>query len=810
MARKIETEVLSPTVEKIDTSPLPDVLKKYFRIYADYVISDRALPDMRDGLKPSQRRVLVAMNDLGLLPNGKYSKSAKICGTCSGDYHPHGEAVVYPTMVRMAQDWVCRYCLIEGQGNYGNINGEPPAAMRYTEARLSPFGSLLLEELSPDVVDYISTYNDEKKEPIILPSRIPNLLINGASGIAVGFATEILPHNYVEAANLITAYVKNNKLTIDDIMAIMPGPDFPTGGILRGQDGVRDYYKTGKGSIVLEGIYNIKRTPKDNYVIEITGVPYQVSPDALTTQIRALSDARIIETVLVEDYSNRKDEEINISIIIEVPKTANIDNTIAHILKSTDLRVKMGINQTVLIENKVVENVPIIKFIESFVKYRSEVLIKKFNAELIDIKGRLHIIEGLLSAIKNIDAVVELIKKSKSPNEAIIGMIEAKYVNTEDQAKAVLSLRLSKLTRLETDTLVDESSKLQSRVKFIDNLLSSNSNVYNFIAKEQRDLAKEFGGTRKTEISTPVENVTVKVPIIEEKFKLNISWDGFIKKQVVSQDIPIVGFIEGEMNDDYSKDYLATSSSVLLVFTDKGQLYRKQCSEIPVTIKNAKGTHIHNVIDLPKDEHVLIHALVSEFREDQYVVVGTSSGLLKKTAVANYATTQMNRVFNYQSLEDGDEVVSVLFVNPNDSILCVDNMGCVVRYNENTIAPKYRTAQGVAAMKLVDSKMSGVFKVNNKQSLVLKTDLGYVVVVDIKHIEEESRMSTPRHTISIQAGRNGKMACMTVSNPVLYKDGEGNIQVLDVNGLKSIKPMTLKTKTVILGSKALKPNDVFI
>jgi len=811
MARKTATELSIPVVEKIDTSSLQDVLKKNFRIYADYVISDRALPDMRDGLKHSQRRVLIAMKDLGLEPNGKYSKSAKICGTTSGDYHPHGEGVVYPTMVRMAQDWVCRHCLIEGQGNYGNINGEPPAAMRYTEARLSQFGNLLLEELSPTVVDYIPTYNDEKKEPVVLPSRFPNLLVNGASGIAVGFSTDILPHNYIEISNLISAYVKNKKLSVDDIMKIMPGPDFPTGGVIRGQDGVKEYYRTGKGSVVLEGVYNVKKTPKDTHIIEITGVPYQVSPEALTTQIRALSDTKVIETILVEDYSNRKEEEINISIIIEIPKHANVDNTLAHILKSTDLRVKISINQTVLIDNKVVENVPVLKFIESFVDYRVDILTKKFKNELGEVNARLHIIEGLISAIKHIDAVVDLIKKSKSPNEAIAGMIEAKYVTTDIQAKAVLALRLSKLTRLETDTLLNEEKELNSRMDFINDLFSNDTNIYNFVVKEQKELSKKYGNDRKTQISTPVDNIVIKVPIIEEKFKINVTWDGFVKKQLVNQVDVSDGVVLGEQLEDYSRDYSVTSSNALLVFTNKGLLYRKLCADIPLTAKNAKGAHIHNLIDLPQDEHVLAHMFVSNFREDQYVVIGTTSGFIKKTSISDYETTQKNRIFTYQPLEDGDEVVSLDVINTNDSLVCVSKEGCLVRYNESTITPRPRTAQGVVAMKHIDNdSLAAVFKVNDKQRIIFNTSLGFVVTVNVKELEEETRSATPKHTITIQPGRNGNLTGIKVGDCIKYKDGEGNIQILPFDACKATKPMTAKSKTVVLGSKVLNPNDVLL
>lgn len=806
MARTKTKEATLAVEEQINAGEFSKILEDNFLIYADYVITDRALPDIRDGLKPSQRRVLVAMDALGLEPGAKFSKSAKICGTTSGDYHPHGEAVVYPTMVRMAQDWVMRYPLIDGQGNFGNINGDPAAAMRYTESRLSPFGKLLLEELDGSVVDYIPTYNDENKEPVVLPAQYPNLLVNGTSGIAVIYSTGILPHNFTEVANLVAAYIKNNKISVDDVLQIMPGPDFPTGGVIRGKDGIREYYRSGRGSVVLEGVYNVSKNAKGNTVIEITQVPYQVSPDELTKQIRGLSESKLIDVVSVENYSNRREEEINISIAVELSKNADVDYTIACILKKTKLRISLSVNHTVLIDGKPVENVPVLSLIDNFVKYRVQVLTKKFNKELIDLNKRIHIVDGLLMAIKNIDAVVDLIKKAKSPDDAVSGMIEKGFVETEEQARAVLALRLSRLTKLETDTLLNEKQEKELRVKFINNILADEKNLLRYIAKEQKDLAAKYGDERKTAIADAVEEIKLKAPVIEESYKINVTWDGYVKKQLATQIVASEGIVSHESLEDYSKDYSVTSTGTLLVFTDKGSLYRKVCLDIPLTPKNAKGVHLHNIIDLPHNESVVAYFFVEKFSASDMVIIATKKGLIKKTPVDEFDTPQKNRVFKYQPLAEDDDVVSVFPVKANDSLLCVNSEGCVVRYSESVISPRPKTAQGVMSMRMFkNDKVLAVFSVTDKDKLLLKTNLGFALVVNLKDIEQESRNAVPKHTLSVQPGRNGILTHASISP--LFKDGEGNLQSVDYSVIKSAKPMTGKAKTVILGSKVFKPSD---
>ena len=532
MARKPRNEDTTPIIDKEDhiiNKEFIELLDERFTNYAFAVMEDRALPDARDGLKPSQRRTLVAMNDLNLRSSGKTKKCAKICGDVSGNYHPHGEAVVYPTLVRMAQDWSLRYPLISPQGNFGSPAPEDkPAAMRYTEAKFSNFGDQMVSELSNQVVDYVSNYNDELMEPTVLPSLIPNLLINGCSGIAVGWATNMAPHNLREIANLVDAYIKNPDLTVEEIMEIVPGPDFPLPSKILGNTGVKNYFTTGRGSIQLEGYHTIESEKNGQLYIKVTALPYGGSAEGFCREIKELVESKRIEGITnLKNLTNKKGMDVRIWI----HKSANSNVVLNLILKHTSLRTNFSVNSTVLMAGKkVVENVPIIKLVETFVDHRKDVLTKKFNAELDKNNRRLHILDGLIGITTKIDSVIKLIRAADDRNVAQQELITQGFVKSPEQADAVLKITLGNLTKLDVNSMTDEFEKLTKRNEWLTEQLSSEKKMLKLISKEQLELAAKIGDDRRSEIVPSIEDFNYEDLIKEEQIVVSLTKDGYIKR----------------------------------------------------------------------------------------------------------------------------------------------------------------------------------------------------------------------------------------------------------------------------------------
>ena len=532
MARKpknMETEALVIADDYVIQKEFIELIDERFTNYAFAVMEDRALPDARDGLKPSQRRTLVAMNDLSLRSTGKTKKCAKICGDVSGNYHPHGEAVVYPTLVRMAQDWSLRYPLITPQGNFGSPAPEDkPAAMRYTEAKFSAFGDQMVSELSDQVVDYISNYNDELMEPTVLPSLLPNLIINGCSGIAVGWATNMAPHNLREVANLIDAYIKNPDITEEEVLSILPGPDFPLPCKILGTEGVKNYFTTGRGTVQIEGYYSIEQDKNNQQYIKVTALPYGGSAEGFCREIKELVESKKIEGITnLKNLTNKRGMDIRVWI----GKYANTNVVLNLILKHTSLRTNFSVNSTVLMEGKkVVENVPMIKLVEVFVNHRKEVLTRKFNAELVKNNRRTHILEGLIGITSKIDAVIKLIREADNREIALQGLISGGFVVSPEQADAVLKITLGNLTKLDTRAMNDEFDKLTKRSTWLTEQLASDKKMLKLISKEQLELAEKVGDDRRCEIVESVGAMSIEDLIPEEQIIVSLTKDGYIKR----------------------------------------------------------------------------------------------------------------------------------------------------------------------------------------------------------------------------------------------------------------------------------------
>ncbi len=708
MARRPKVEDTTTIIDKEDhiiDKEFIELLDDRFTNYAFAVMEDRALPDARDGLKPSQRRTLVAMNDLNLRSSGKTKKCAKICGDVSGNYHPHGEAVVYPTLVRMAQVWSLRYPLISPQGNFGSPAPEDkPAAMRYTEAKFSAFGDQMVAELSNQVVDYVSNYNDELMEPTVMPSLIPNLLINGCSGIAVGWATNMAPHNLREVANLIDAYIKNPEITVDEILEIVPGPDFPLPCKILGTNGVKSYFTTGRGSIQLEGYHTIESEKNGQLYIKVTALPYGGSAEGFCREIKELVESKKIEGITnLKNLTNKKGMDVRIWI----HKSANSNVVLNLILKHTSLRTNFSVNSTVLMGGKkVVENVPIIKLVETFVEHRKDVLTRKFNAELDKNNRRLHILDGLIGITAKIDSVIKLIRQADDRNVAQQELIAQGFVKSPEQADAVLKITLGNLTKLDVNSMTDEFSKLTSRNEWLVEQLSSDKKMLRLISKEQLDLAAKIGDDRRSEIVPSIEDFNYEDLIKEEQIIVSLTKDGYIKR------VPLDTFktqnrggkgvigVKSREEDEASDFFSGTTHDLFLFFTNQGNLLKKKGYEIPLATRTSKGVHLNNLLNLTEAESVSSTITLKSLDVDGNFVMVTKKGLIKRSEIRDYNTSLRKRGLKAITLTESDELAFVMQTDGTQDVMIVTAMGMAVRYSENLVRCIGKNGQGSRSMLL--------------------------------------------------------------------------------------------------------------
>ncbi len=708
MARRPKIEDTTTIIDKEDhiiNKEFIELLDDRFTNYAFAVMEDRALPDARDGLKPSQRRTLVAMNDLNLRSTGKTKKCAKICGDVSGNYHPHGEAVVYPTLVRMAQVWSLRYPLISPQGNFGSPAPEDkPAAMRYTEAKFSAFGDQMVAELSNQVVDYVSNYNDELMEPTVMPSLIPNLLINGCSGIAVGWATNMAPHNLREVANLIDAYIKNPEITVDEILEIVPGPDFPLPCKILGTNGVKSYFTTGRGSIQLEGYHTIESEKNGQLYIKVTALPYGGSAEGFCREIKELVESKKIEGITnLKNLTNKKGMDVRIWI----HKSANSNVVLNLILKHTSLRTNFSVNSTVLMGGKkVVENVPIIKLVETFVEHRKDVLTRKFNAELDKNNRRLHILDGLIGITAKIDSVIKLIRQADDRNVAQQELIAQGFVKSPEQADAVLKITLGNLTKLDVNSMTDEFSKLTNRNEWLVEQLSSDKKMLRLISKEQLDLAAKIGDDRRSEIVPSIEDFNYEDLIKEEQIIVSLTKDGYIKR------VPLDTFktqnrggkgvigVKSREEDEASDFFTGTTHDLFLFFTNQGNLLKKKGYEIPLATRTSKGVHLNNLLNLTEAESVSSTITLKSLDVDGNFVMVTKKGLIKRSEIRDYNTSLRKRGLKAISLTENDELAFVMQTDGTQDVMIVTAMGMAVRYSENLVRCIGKNGQGSRSMLL--------------------------------------------------------------------------------------------------------------
>ncbi|CAE6711244.1 MAG: DNA gyrase subunit A [Nitrospira sp.] len=690
-----------PPDERLGQIAIEDEMRSSYLDYAMSVIVGRALPDVRDGLKPVHRRILHGMNEMGLASNRPYRKSAKIVGEIMGNYHPHGDSAIYDTLVRMAQNFNMRYMLVDGQGNYGSMDGDAAAAMRYTEARLTKLAEELLADIEKETVDFGPNYDESRVEPLVLPSRVPNLLVNGAGGIAVGYATNIPTHNLGEVIEGLLLLLENPDVTIAQLMKKIPGPDFPTAGFIYGTSGIKDAYETGRGLLTVRAkvaIETDERTDRERLII--TEIPYQVNKSKLIEKIADLAqEDRVTGISDIRDESDRE----GVRVVIELKRNEIPLVVLNNLYKHSQLQTTFGVNMLALVNNRP-EVLNLKRILEAFVEHRREVVVRRTAYDLRKAEERAHILEGLKIALDNLDAVIALIRRSQSPDVARTGLMQ-QFRLSEIQANAILEMRLQRLTQLERDKLVEEYREVLKTIEYLRSVLGSEALVRKIIQDELIEIKEKYQDERRTKIVKEEAELTLEDLIAEEEVVVTISHAGYIKRNAVTlyraQRRGGKGKIAmGIKEEDFVETlFTASTHDSLLFFTDAGKVYWLKVHEIPEASRAAKGKALVNLLALSKDEKVTATLPVKEFRTDRFVIMGTKQGVIKKTELSAYSNPRQGGIIAL-SLDQGDKLIGVDLTDGQREILLGTKQGITIRFKEEDVRAMGRTAHGVRGITL--------------------------------------------------------------------------------------------------------------
>lgn len=752
---------MATVTEKIIPVDIEDEMKGSYIDYAMSVIVARALPDVRDGLKPVHRRVLYGMQDLGLAPNRPYKKSARIVGEVLGKYHPHGDTAVYDTMVRMAQEFSLRYPLVDGQGNFGSVDGDSPAAMRYTEARLAAIAMEMLQDLEKDTVEFVPNFDDTLKEPTVLPAKLPNLLVNGTSGIAVGMTTNIPPHNLTEIVDGVIAVIDDPKLPDDKLIKIVKAPDFPTGGIIYGYDGVKEAYKTGRGRIVVRAKANIETAKNDRQSIVVTEIPYQVNKSALIEKI-----AELVRDKRVEDIADIRDESDRdgLRVVIELKRDANAEVILNNLFRHTQMQTTFGVIMLALVDGKP-EVLTLRQLIDHFIKHRNDVVVRRSKFELEEAEKRAHLLEGYIIALDDIDAVIKLIKGSKDVETAQQGLMK-KFKLTEIQAKAILDMRLQKLTGLERKKVEEDYKETIKLIEKLKAILASKKLQMQIIKDELQELRKKYGDERRTEIVYKAEEFSIEDMIAEEDVVITISHGGFIKRYPVSgyrrQSRGGKGVMAATTKEDDFIEHLfiASTHNYILLFSDKGRCYWLKVFEIPEAGRMARGKPIVNLIQIQPGETIGTFVPVQEFDDDHYIAMVTEKGLIKKTVLSEFSNPRRNGIAAI-TLKKGDTVNDVKLTDGKGDIIIGTHNGLAVRFHEREARPMGRTAAGVRGIRLgKNDKVIGAVVVRRRGTTILvATENGYGKRSEVEQYRVSHRGGKGVITVKVTE-KTGKMVAI--------------------------------------------------
>lgn len=735
-----------------------DEVKESYLRYSMSVIISRALPDVRDGLKPSQRRILYAMRQLNLSPGGKHRKCAKICGDTSGDYHPHGETVIYPTLTRMAQSWLMRYNLVDGQGNFGSIDGDSPAAMRYTEARLTHASVALMEDLEKDTVDLIPNYDETKVEPTVFPAKFPNLLANGSSGIAVGMATNIPPHNVEELIAATIFLIDTPTASIDQLMEMMPAPDFPTGGVICGYRGIKEAYHTGRGKLLLRGVMRVEDTDNDRQRIVIDEIPYNVNKSILIQRIADLVNEKVLPGIA--DIRDESDKD-GMRLVLDLKRGEIPDVTLNQLYKFTDMQITFGCNMLAL-DKGMPRTMNIKQFISAWIDHRIDVIRRRTRFELAKAEARAHLLEGYLKALDHLDAVVRLIRQSENRDSAKAELM-VHYSLSERQANAVLDLRLYQLTGLERSKIEDEYKDLQQKIAHFRAVLSSEALVRGIIKQELEDLKKHHKGERKTKIIAAEGEFQMEDIIPDEPAIITISEDDYIKRMPVDTfreqrrgGHGVVGMDMKREGDVLKAVYVASTHDYLMIFTSLGRCYWLKVWQIPEAGRRSKGKPLINLLeDIQTGEKIATVLRVRSFEEPGSILLATKKGVVKKSELSAFSSMRKKGVYAI-NIDEGDEVMAARLVKEGQQIMIFTRNGMAVRFDQAQIRAVGRVARGVrgAMLKGENNIVISCEVVTPDQSVLIVCEKGYGKRSKVEDFRQTNRGGVGVRSI-ITSERNG-------------------------------------------------------
>jgi DNA gyrase subunit A len=744
--------------ERIVPVNIENQMKSAYIDYSMSVIVARALPDVRDGLKPVHRRVLFGMYELGVSSSRSYKKSARIVGEVLGKYHPHGDTSVYDAMVRMAQEWSLRYPLVDGQGNFGSMDGDSPAAMRYTEARMQKIAEEMVADIEKDTVDFKLNFDDTLEEPTVMPARIPNLLINGASGIAVGMATNMAPHNLKQVVDGVIAYIDNHEITIPELMQFIKAPDFPTGGVIYGYNGVKEAFETGRGKIILRGEAIIESDEHGRDVIIVTSIPYQVNKAELIKKTTELVIDKKIEGITeIRDESDR----FGVRIVYEIRKDAITNVVLNKLYQYTQLQNSFNVNNIALVKGRP-QTLNLKDLIRYFVEHRHSVVIRRTKFELAEAEKKAHILEGLLIALDHLDAVITLIRESKTPEEAKSGLM-ATFNLSEIQSKAILDLRLQRLTGLERDKIKSEYEDLINLIAFLKNILADESLRMKIIKDELLEIKEKYGDEPRTKIIYDASDFRIEDTIADENVVITISHLGYIKRTPLSeyrvQNRGGKGMKGSEVRDEDFLEHLfvATNHNYLLFFTEKGKCFWMRAYEIPEGTKASKGRAIQNLISIEPDDKVRAYINVKDLKDEEYtannyIILATQRGTIKKTTLAAYSRPRINGI-NAITIHDGDQLMEAKLTNGEDEVVMALKSGRAIRFNEKTVRPMGRNAAGVRGIKITntDDEVVGMICIpkDKKMEILVVSENGYGKRSDIDDYRVTNRGGKGVKTINI-------------------------------------------------------------
>lgn len=757
MPEDIENENLVPQNDRIIPINIEEEMKSAYIDYSMSVIVSRALPDVRDGLKPVHRRVLYGMLDLGVTSTKPYKKSARIVGDVLGKYHPHGDSSVYDTMVRMAQPWSLRYPMVDGQGNFGSVDGDSPAAMRYTEARLQKIAEEMLSDINKETVDYQLNFDDSLQEPTVLPSRIPNLLVNGASGIAVGMATNMPPHNLTEVANAIVAYIDNKDITIPELMHYVKAPDFPTGGIIYGYAGVQEAFNTGRGRVVMRAKAEIETYGHDRERIIVNEIPYQVNKANMIERTAELVNEKKIEGISeIRDESDRD----GMRIVYEIKRDANAAIVLNNLFKYTALQTSFSVNNIALVNGRpMLLNLK--DMIRHFVDHRHEVVVRRTKFDLAEAEKRAHILEGLLIALDHLDEVIKLIRASATPEEARLGLIQ-NFGLSDVQARAILDMTLRRLTGLERDKIKEEYAELMKTIEALKAILADEGLRMNIIKDETIEIRDKFGDERRTSIIHSAEDMRMEDFVVDEEVVITISHEGYIKRTALTEYRRQGRGGKGSMgSQSRDKDFIehiviASNHNYMLFFTETGRCFWLRVFEIPEGTRISKGRAIQNVINIPKEENIKAYIKVVNLKdqaylENNFIIMCTKKGTIKKTSLEAYSRPRANGI-NAININEGDQLLEACMTDGSSEIVMALRSGRAIRFNESTVRPMGRTATGVRGVTLAhdNDEVVGMISVNSTETTVLVvSENGYGKRTDIEDYRVTNRGGKGVKTINV-------------------------------------------------------------